>query len=155
MKQLVLLLLTCLITFYSYSQEQVKFESGKAKHDSKPKLFNGTAARFAPTASFIEDVMNAPLQSNATVVITPGFVFKGKVTSVTSDAPGLTTVTIQSSDIKGAVLSLSRVTLENKEIVYRGIVISKNHSDMLMLERDPVTGKYNWNKKEVSNLLAD
>lgn len=154
MKQLVLLLLSCSITFYTFSQE-VKFESGKAKHDKKPKLFNGTSNRFAATASFIEEVMNAPLQSNAAVLITPGFVFKGKVTSVTSDAPGLTTVTIQSSDVQGAILSLSRITLENKEIVYRGVVMSKNHSDMLMLEKDPVTGIYNWNKKEVSNLLAD
>jgi hypothetical protein len=154
MKQLVLLLLFCSAAFVSFSQE-VKFESGKARHDKKPKLFSGTSNRFAATASFINEVMNARLQSNATVVITQGVVFKGKVTSITSDAPGLTTVTIQSSDVQGAVLSLSRITLENNVVVYRGVVMSKNHSDMLMLEKDPVTGIYNWNKKEVSNLLAD
>lgn len=154
MKQFLLFLLFSSATAVAFSQ-QVKFESGSSKHDKKPQLFAGTTNRFAMTASFIDEVINAPLQSNASVIIAPGYVFKGKVTSVTSDAPGLKTVTIQSSEVNGAVLSLSQVTLEDKTVVYRGIVISKNHSDMLMLEKDPVSGKYNWNKKQVSNMLAD
>jgi hypothetical protein len=34
-------------------------------------------------------------------------------------------------------------------------MISKKHSDMLMMEKDPVTGNYTWNKKQVSHMLAD
>jgi hypothetical protein len=52
-------------------------------------------------------------------------------------------------------MSVSRLILPDNTIVFRGIITSPKHSDMLMLELDPVTGLYNWNKKQVSHLLSD
>ena len=154
MKKLVFALAFCTLSIFSFSQE-LKFESGRQKHDGKPAMFNNVASRFAPSQNFIGDVMNARLNEKVDLVVTNGFRFKGEVTAISNDAPGLTTVTIQSTDRPGLLLSISRVTLSDKSVTYRGIMLSQKHSDMLMMEKDPVTGSYNWNKKQVSHMIAD
>ncbi len=154
MKKLVIALAFCTLSIFSFSQE-LKFESGRQKHDGKPAMFNNVASRFAPSQSFIGDVMNARLNEKVDLVVTNGFRFKGEVTAISNDAPGLTTVTLQSTDRPGLLLSISRVTLSDKSVTYRGIMLSQKHSDMLMMEKDPVTGSYNWNRKQVSNMIAD
>jgi hypothetical protein len=154
MKKLLLSLLFIAFTILSFSQE-LQFESGRQKHDAKPAMFNTVAGRFAPSQDFLTQVMNYRLQEKVDVVITSGLRFKGQVSAITSDAPGLLTITIQSTDRPGLILSISRITLPDQTIAYRGIIISKAHSDLLMMEKDPVTGNYVWNKKQVSLMIAD
>jgi len=154
MKKLVFVLLFSISASLSFSQE-LQFESGRQKHDGKGQLFSAVSQKSATTLTFIENVMDFQLKQQVEVDVTPGFKFKGTVSSITSDAPGLTTITIQSSESKGIILSVSRLIQQDKTTIYRGIVMSSKHSDMLMLEKDPVTGNYNWDKKQVSNLLAD
>jgi hypothetical protein len=154
MKKLVIALAFCTLSIFSFSQE-LKFESGRQKHDGKPAMFSNVASRFAPSQNFIGDVMNARLNEKVDLVVTNGFRFKGEVTAISNDAPGLTTVTLQSTDRPGLLLSISRVTLSDKSVTYRGMMLSQKHSDMLMMEKDPVTGSYNWNRKQVSNMIAD
>ncbi len=154
MKKLVFVLICSTLSSLSYSQE-LKFESGRQKHDAKPAMFNTVAGRFAPSQNFINEVMSYRLKQQVDLVVTNGFRFKGEVTAITSDAPGLTTVTIQSTDRPGLLLSISRITLPDQTTAYRGVMLSKKHSDMLMMEKDPITGNYTWNKVQVSNMLAD
>lgn len=154
MKKLVLVLALSILSTYSFSQE-VTFQSGRQKHDGKPAMFGTVNSRFAPSQTFINDVMNFRLNQQVDLFITNGLRFKGQVTSITSDAPGLTTVTVQSTDRPGLLLSISKTTLPDQTVTYRGIMISKKHSDMLMMEKDPVTGNYTWSKKQVSHMLAD
>lgn len=154
MKKLVFVLAFCTLSIFSFSQEQ-QFQSGREKHDGKPSMFSNVASRFAPSQTFINDVMNARLNETIDLVITNGFRFKGEVTAISSDAPGLTTVTVQSKDRSGLILSISKTTLPDRSVIYRGIILSQKHSDMLMMEQDPVTGSYNWNKKQVSHMIAD
>ena len=154
MKKLVFVLAFCTLSIFSFSQEQ-QFQSGREKHDGKPSMFTNVSSRFAPSQTFINDVMNARLNETIDLVITNGFRFKGEVTAITSDAPGLTTVTVESKDRSGLILSISRTTLPDRSVVYRGIMLSQKHSDMLMMEKDAVTGSYNWNRKQVSHMIAD
>ena len=154
MKKLLFAILFCNFAFLSFSQD-VKFASGREKHDSKPQLFQNVLSKFSFKVSQIDEVMNYHLHQNVEIDLTPGLLFAGSVSSITNDAPGLTTITIQSSEKGGLVLSFSKLVLPNQSIIYRGLVQSKNHSDMLMLEQDAVTGLYNWNKKQVSHLLSD
>jgi hypothetical protein len=53
------------------------------------------------------------------------------------------------------VLSISKIEVNGAEPVYRGIMISKDHSDLMMLEKDTQSGKYVWNKKPVANVIPD
>ncbi len=154
MKKLVFVLLFSTSAFISFSQD-LQFESGRQKHDGKAQMFSAVSQRSSTTLTFIENVMDFQLKQEVEVAVTSGLKFKGTVSSITNDAPGLTTITLQSSETKGMILSVSRLIQPDKTTLYRGIVMSSKHSDMLMLEKDPVTGNYNWNKKQVSNLLAD
>jgi ribosomal protein S4E len=154
MNKLFYVLLFSTISFQSFSQE-LQFESGRQKNDKKPELFHSMSVKSRVSSSFINDVMSYQLKQQVNVAVGSGFLFNGKVTAITNDAPGLTTISIQSSDVKDMVLSLSRVVMPDQTITYRGIVISKNHSDMLIFEKDPITGEYSWNKKTVSQMIAD
>ncbi len=154
MKTLFFALLFCTSALFSFSQD-LQFESGRTKNDSKPQLFAELSDKFAITSTFIDEVMSYQLKQPVEITVNPKLVFKGRVTSITNDAPGLTTISIQSSEKQGLILSLSRLVLPDQTIVYRGIILSKTNSDLLMLDKDAVTGHYVWIKKQVSQLIAD
>ncbi|MBY0478097.1 MAG: hypothetical protein K2Q24_10655 [Chitinophagaceae bacterium] len=154
MKTLILAVLFCSSAFISFSQD-LQFESGRSKNDSKPKLFAELTEKFALTSTFIDEVMSYQLKQPVEVTVNPKLIFKGRVTAINNDAPGLTTISIQSSEKQGLILSLSKLVLPDQTVVYRGIILSNSNSDLLMLDRDAATGNYVWIKKQVSQLIAD
>ncbi len=154
MKRLLLLSLFSIPALISFSQEP-QFSSGRDKHDAKPSLFQNISQKSAVRQGFIDEVMGYQLNQAVVIEITNGFVFKGTVTAVTSDAPGLTSVIIRSGDVDGLQFSLSRVVLPDQAINYKGLLICKAYNDLLIMEKDPVTGNYNWNKKMLSAILTD
>jgi hypothetical protein len=36
-----------------------------------------------------------------------------------------------------------------------GLITSREFSDMLLLEKDMITGNYQWNRKNLSQMIAD
>ncbi len=134
--------------------DHVHFSNGKEKHDSKPQLFKSFTKKTV-TNEFLNTVMSYRLQQQITVRISDNTTFKGKVTAITNDAPGLQTVIMQSTEVKGLILSVSRLVQSNNNPVFRGIMTSQLHNDLLIMERDPITGSYAWNKKNVSHMIAD
>jgi hypothetical protein len=155
MKKLIfssLLLFAC--TTISFSQDYA-FQSGREKNDGKPQLFQNIAQKFAVKTNFIDDVMNVTAKQTVLFSVTDGLEFKGTVSSKLNDQQGLTTVTIQSADVSGLFLTLSKVVMPDQSVVYRGIMMSKSHSDILVLDKDPITGNYNWSKMKLSMLLPD
>jgi hypothetical protein len=155
MKRLILssLMLLAFVTV-SFSQD-FQFQSGREKHDGKPQLFQNIAQKFAVKTNFMEDVMGVAEKQTVLFSVTDGLAFKGSVSSKQNDQQGLTTVTMQSSELSDLFLTVSRVVMPDQSVVYRGIMMSKSHSDILVLEKDPVTGNYNWNKMKLSMLLPD
>ena len=155
MKKLFFILLLSLSVSVSFAQEDVTFSSGREKHDGKPQLFTNLSPKFSVRAGLIDEIMSSRLNQPVSLLITEGFVFNGKIMSKTSDAPGLETVTIESNEKQGLLFTLSKTTIPGEGIVYRGLLISRNHSDMVMLEKDPITGVYVWTKKPVSQIISD
>jgi hypothetical protein len=154
MKKLLTVLLLCLSATFSIAQD-LQFSSGREKHDGKPQLLTNLSTKISVRSNFFEEVMNYKINQQVSINVTEGFLFNGNVTAKTNDAPGLETLIIQSTEKEGLVLSLSKLVLQDQTIVYRGVLISKHHSDLLMLEKDIVTGNYNWNKKNVSLMISD
>jgi hypothetical protein len=149
------IVLLAIITATIVKAQEVSFRSNREKQSAKSSLFIKESARFAPQKNFIGDVMSFRLNQAVNIEITPKTIFKGKVTAITNDAPGLQTTIMQSSEIPGLVLSVSKLEVKGEGIVYRGVMISKNHNDMLMLEKDAATGEYTWNKKQVAHMIPD
>mgnify|MGYP006902217484 CR=1 FL=1 len=154
MKKLLLVLLSSLSVSFVMAQE-LSFSSGRDKHDHKPQLFAALSPKIAVSAQFIDDVMQARVNQAFRIVLADGFVFNGNVTARTSDAPGLESVMLHSSEVPELVFSVSRLTLPDQSVVYRGIITSKRHSDMLLMEKDAITGNYYWNRKNVSRMISD
>ena len=154
MKTLSLVLLMSLATTLSFAQE-VSFRSNREKQTEKSKLFIKESARFAVRNNFIPEMMNYRLNQQVEIALSPKTTFKGKVTAITHDAPGLQTIIMQSTETPGVVLSVSKLDIKGEGTTYRGVMISKNHSDLLMMEKDAKTGEYVWNKKEVAHMIPD
>ncbi len=140
MKKLFFILLLSLSVSVSFAQEDIKFSSGRDKHDGKPQLFTNFSPKFSVRTGLIDEIMSSRLNQPVSLLITEGFVFNGKVLSKTSEAPGLETVTIESNEKQGLLFTLSKTTIPGEGIVYRGLLISRNHSDRVVLEKDPITG---------------
>jgi hypothetical protein len=62
---------------------------------------------------------------------------------------------MKSTETPGLVLSLSRLEIAGEGVTYRGMMMGTGYSDMLMLEKDPATGSYVWNKKEIAHMIPD
>lgn len=135
-------------------QDDVHFTSGKDKHDHKPQLFKSFTKQTV-TNEFLNTLMSYQVNQQVTIRIADNITFKGKVTAITNSAPGLHTVILQSSETKGLVLSVSRLIQANKAPTYMGVMTSQSHKDLLLMEKDPITGYYAWNKKNVSHMIAD
>lgn len=155
MKKLFFILLLSLSISVSFAQEDVTFSSGRDKHDGKPQLFTNLSSKFSLKVGLVDEIMNSRLNQPVTLLITEGLVFNGKILSRTSDAPGLETITIESNEKQGFLFTLSKTTIPGEGIVYRGLLISRNHSDMVVLEKNAITGVYEWTKKTVSQMIAD
>ncbi|MBU6157707.1 MAG: hypothetical protein KGP35_01635 [Bacteroidetes bacterium] len=153
MKKFSVILFLLIAAGVSNAQE-ISFRSNRMKLSDKTKLFNLESARFKSKVSMMSEVMSYQLNQEVRLQISSKTSFKGKVTAITNDAPGLTTVIMKSSEIAGLVFSVSRLEHEGN-VTYRGVMLSKGHSDMMLLEQDEINNDYVWNKKEVSHMIAD
>ncbi len=154
MKKLSIVMLACFVANLANAQEAI-FKSNRQKQNEKSQLFARSTARLNVDKSFVDEVMSLEEGQQITMQVSPEITFKGKVGAITHDAPELTTVIMQSSEIPGLVLSVSRIEIRGESTIYRGIMTSKNHSDMLIMEKNESTGEYVWNKKTVAHMIPD
>ncbi len=155
MKKLIIVLLFSLPAFVAVAQEDAMFSSGRQKHDTKPQLFSTLPSKFSLKTGLIDEIMNTKLNQQVSLLVTEGFTFYGRVISKTSDAPGLETVTIESTEKQGFVFTLSKTNVAGEGVIYKGLLLSRNHSDIILLEKNLVTGVYEWIKKYLSQMISD
>ena len=75
--------------------------------------------------------------------------------SKTVESNGLEIITVESNQRKGLVLSVSKYTKPDGTVDYMGVITSREFSDMIMLEKDIITGNYQWTHKNLSQMIAD
>jgi hypothetical protein len=155
MKKLLFVLLSCLSVSIAFSQEEIHFTSGKDKHDDKPQMFANLSPKFSVKPGFFENIIGLKSNEQVTITITDGFVFAGKVISRTTESNGLEIITIESNQKRGLVLSVSKFTKNDSSVDYMGVVTSREFSDMIILEKDTITGNYQWTRKNLSQMIAD
>lgn len=155
MKKLLFILLSCLSVTIATAQEDFQFTSGRDKHDGKPQMFANLSAKFSVKPGFFETTLGLKTNDQATITVTEGFVFTGKVISRTAENNGLEIVTLESNQRKGLVLSVSKFTRTDGTVDYMGVITSREFSDMIMLEKDIITGNYQWTRKNLSQMIAD
>jgi hypothetical protein len=147
-------MLACFIATLANAQEAI-FKSNRVKQKNKTQLFARSSARLNIQNNFIQEVMSYKAGQQVTLQVSNDLLFKGVVSAITHDAPELTTVIMRSTETPGLVLSVSKLEIRGAGVTYRGIMTSKNHSDMFMMEKNMATGEYVWNKKEVAHMIPD
>jgi hypothetical protein len=155
MKKLLFVLLSSLSVSVAVAQEEISFTSGRDKHDGKPQFFANLSQKFTLKTGFVENMLNFRKDETVIITLTEGFVFNGKVISKTVESNGLEIVTVESNQRKGLVLSLSKFTKPDGTVDYMGVITSREFSDMIMLEKDMITGNYQWTRKNLSQMIAD
>ncbi|MFN5134409.1 MAG: hypothetical protein ACK5DG_03760 [Chitinophagaceae bacterium] len=155
MKKLLFALLLSLSVSAAVAQEEISFTSGRDKHDGKPQFFANLSQKFALKTGFIENMFSFKKDETVIVTVSEGFVFNGKVISKTVESNGLEVITLESNQRKGLVLSVSKYTRPDGTVDYMGVITSREFSDMIMLEKDIITGNYQWTRKNLSQMIAD
>lgn len=155
MKKLSFILVMSLSVSVAFSQEDFHFASGREKHDGKPQYFNQLSSKFSVKSGFLNEILSARLDEQVTLQLTDGFVISGKVITKTRESNGLEIVTVESKQKKGLILSVSKFTKADGSIDYMGIITSREISDIVMLEKDVITGNYMWTRKNLSQMIAD
>ena len=139
----------------SATAQELHFPSGKEKHDSKPARFQSLQQNrsYNSDAASLHGMMGFTVNQKISVSIGNGYSFKGTVIEKKQERADLLTVVARSSEDPQLLLSISRVMIGGQP-TFRGIILSKSGSDLIMLEPDEL-GNYAWNVKKVSQLLAD
>ena len=144
MKKLITVLFIILSSF-SFAQE---FQWRKERDKNKPSLFTKDSILSKLQPTFIEQLSNVEIHDVVNLRVTTFTKMEGIVTRVIK-TDNLISITINSLEINGLILIYSDSKLETGEHIYRAMLMSKNHKDVLILEN-----KY-WHKKEMSDLIPD
>jgi len=144
MKKLLTLFLI-LLSSLSFAQE---FQTRKEKDKDKPYLFIKDSTISKLQLTFIEQLSNVERHDIVNLRITHYTKFEGIVTRIIK-TDKLISITVNSLEIDNLILIYSDVTLETGEHIYRAVLMSKNHKDVLILENN------HWHKKEMSDLISD
>jgi hypothetical protein len=143
------------VSTLSIAQDEIKFPSGREKHDNKPQHFSHLSSKLSVTTAFVSDVFNSKINDQLNLTIADGFLFKGQLINKTNEGQGVETVTIESKEKKGLLLTVTRFTKPDGSIELMGAVLSREISDMFQMEKDLVSGNYFWVRKNVSQLISD
>jgi hypothetical protein len=92
--------------------------------------------------------------SPISIKVSDQFQLKGILKSSIQKYDNLKSLIIESTNYKGAILSLSRRTEDDNSIVYLGRILSSNHDDGFEL-RINESGQYYLRKIEVNNSIME
>jgi hypothetical protein len=145
-------LATCLFTLHSFSQE-ISFRSAREKNNDKPSLFTNVAERTAADVNLMQNLFMYKTGQGVTVKFTDNLQLNGRVV-MTEQETKLQSVTIRCTNFPNALLTLSKVTLEDGTVQYTGAILNNQHKDVISLEKES-NGNYAWIKKSLSDLLPD
>jgi hypothetical protein len=144
MKKIVTILFILLSSF-SFAQE---FQPRKEKDKNKPSLFvkDSVISKLQPT--FIEQLSKVERHDIVSLRVTTHTKIEGIVTRFIK-MEKLISLTVNSLEIQNLILIYTDITTETGEHIYKAIIMSKEHKDVLILENNY------WYKKEMSDLIPD
>jgi hypothetical protein len=123
---------------------------------NKPKLFQGLPYTISVSLSNLNSLFDfqpgQPVSINLSDV--SSFRFEGAIISNTGKYGNrIRSVVIGSSNYSGASLTISKVTAENGDVIYRGRILSLQHGDLYDLQN--LNGRYTLIKKNLYDLVNE
>ncbi len=118
------------------------------------RLFNSIPDSLLLAEQEISQLFTLAAGSAINIKITDQFQLKGTLKSAIQKYENLKSLIIESTNYRGAILSLARRTEEDNSIVYVGRILSSRHDDGFEL-RINEAGNYYLRKIEVNSLIME
>jgi hypothetical protein len=118
------------------------------------RLFNNIPDSLQLAENEISQLFSLASGSVITIKITDQFQLRGILKSTIQKYDNLKSLIIESTNFKGAILSLARRTEEDNTIVYVGRILSSRHDDGFELRINDA-GQYYLRKIEVNNSIME
>jgi len=106
----------------------------------KPLLFAQLPEKIACSATTLENIFLASLNSNANFQIGTQLKIEGTVIAKLAVTPEQLSINIRCSNFQNALLNISRLTQPDGSFSYAGRIVSLKHGDVLLLWED--NGQY-------------
>lgn len=151
-------LLYILCLFCSFSLQAQEKAPLREPDYNKPKLFNNLPASMQVDKQDLLNIISVSTQKNQEIKLplASGRVspFTGKIAHVYSeDDQQLRTITIQSTNFNGAMLTLSSVTNTDGTVSFVGRIFSYQHGDAFELQEK--NNQYFWIKKNLREMMTE
>ncbi len=121
---------------------------------SKPSLFSNFPEKIDCIPAISDQAFTTTAGQDAVVNGSSNFLFSGKILSNTTKYGSLQTVVIRSAAFADAIFVLSKVTVADKTVEYKGRIINTKYADGYELKKDEA-GNYQLVKFETDKLLQD
>ncbi|RYZ39084.1 MAG: hypothetical protein EOP49_30470 [Sphingobacteriales bacterium] len=150
-----LLYIICL--FASFSLEaQVKAPIREPDYN-KPKLFNTLPATMLANKQDLLNILSPSSRKDQEIQLPlangKSNPFTGKIAYAYQDDQQLRTVTIQSTNFNGALLTLSSITNADGTVSLTGRIFSYQHGDAFELQEK--NNQYTWVKKNLYEMMTE
>jgi hypothetical protein len=146
----------CLVCFVACirvsAQNKASFNS--FDNNRKPTLFSQLPDRIAIKTQDLEALFNGSTELSIQSSDKKTFTFSGKLVPTASNYNSkIRTLIIRSSNFSGATLTLSSSILPDGTVEYSGRIISFQHGDLLVLQKEK--DEYSLIKKNFRDLIAE
>jgi hypothetical protein len=118
------------------------------------RLFSNVPDSIQLAEKEISQLFTLPVGTAISIKVSDQFQLKGIIKSSIQKYENLKSLIIESTNYKGAILSLSRRTEDDNYIVYLGRILSSKHDDGFEL-RINEAGQYYLKKIEVNNSIME
>ena len=118
------------------------------------RLFNAVPDSVIWSEQEIGKLFELTAGSNVDLAVNERFHLKGIIKSSVQKYENLKSLIIESSNFKGAMISLARRIEDDNSIVYVGRILSSKHDDGFELRKND-TGQYYLRKIEVNNAIVE
>lgn len=113
---------------------------------AKPALFSQLPEKISCSASSLQNIFSAAVNSNITVSINPVMKVEGLVLAKVAITPQQLSINIRCTNYQNALLNISRITESDGSFTYIGRIVSPRHGDVLLLWQE--NGQYAFIKKQ-------
>jgi len=151
LKTIAITALFCLGYFYSGAQGKPPVNQ---PNFNKPQLFEDLPQKMNLSVSDMEPLFDLSVGTPVMAKLTKNFHVKGTIVSKSGDVKSaVRSVVINSTTRKGAVLTFTKITNPDGNIIYRGRIISRESIDAYDIVRE--NGEYVLQKKNYYEMVRE
>ena len=149
-----LIYIICL--FSSFSLQAQEKAPLREPDQNKPKLFNQLPASMQVNKQDLLNILTPAAKKGQEIMLplsSGRSPFSGRIAYAFQDEQQTRTVTVQSTNFNGAVLTLSSVTNADGTVSFTGRIFSYQHGDAFELQEK--NSQYTWIKKNLYEMMTE